>query len=81
MGGLSGIIDVAEDASYGYYSLYLRDDPSQDEELLGQIGQIPAAAQLSTWAASAKVTTTAAYDTVNVAAAADAYDRIALLLS
>ncbi len=81
VGGLSGIIDVAEDASYGYYSLYLRDDPSQDEELLGQIGQIPAAAQLSTWAASAKVTTTAAYDTVNVAAAADAYDRIALLLS
>lgn len=60
----------------GYYAIFLKDDPSNDESVMETVGSIPAYTQLAAWAESAKVAATAAYDALDVSAIAKKYDTL-----
>ena len=77
VGSLSQVLNEEDSTEgYGTYYLFLKDDPSQDENVLSTIGSIPAYTQLTAWAESAKVVTTAVFDAFSISKLADQYDRL-----
>lgn len=78
VGSLSQTINMEDPASgIGEYSIFLKADPSQDEDTMSFIGSIPALIQVDSWAQDAKVVTTKVYDGFSVAALAKKYDWLA----
>lgn len=73
VGALSGVVQDPEESSF---SLYLKDDPSSDEDVLALVGYGPASEKLAAWTAGAAVVTTPLYDSLRVSAFAAALDKI-----
>lgn len=75
VGALSAVLQDTENQAF---LLFLKDDPSEDENVLSLAGYAPALAQLTKWVETASVTTAPLWDSLNVEAVAAACQKLNL---